>query len=145
AANGQMDVGRGFLDQTTECQAWDNLRGRRNRHSNQVRLVADNGMKKALTEELDVGILTFIPDDLHQVFGRINGAVSELIVHNCQTGGEIECGEYIQPFINEKETFFIGFEIVEARPAKGLLGRLNTIYEIRKPVQRLDNSRQMLS
>src|SRR6185295_13068966 len=95
AANGQMNVGSGFLDQTTEGQTRDNLRSRRNRDADQVRLVTDNGLKKALTEELDVGILSFIPDDLHQVFGRINGAVSKLIIDNCQTGWEIECGEHL--------------------------------------------------
>ena len=64
-----MDVGSGFLDQTTECQTRDNLRGSRNRNADQVRLVTDNRLNEVLTEELDVGVLGFIPDDLHQVFG----------------------------------------------------------------------------
>jgi hypothetical protein len=69
AADGQMDVGSGFLDQTTECQTGDNLRSRRNRYADQVRLVADNGLNEVLTKEPDVGVLAFIPNDLHQIFG----------------------------------------------------------------------------
>ena len=134
AADGQMDIGRSFLNQATERQTRNNLRGRRNRDANQVRLISDDRFQKALAKQFDVGVLGFIPDDLHQVFGRIDGAVAELIIDDRQPGREIERGEDLQPFIDKKQTFFIGLEIVEALPSQGLLGRLDPVDEIGESV-----------
>ena len=36
---------------------------------------ADDRGEEAFAEELDVGILLLIADDLHQVLGRVNGIV----------------------------------------------------------------------
>ncbi len=139
-----MNVGGGFLDQPAEGETRDDLRRGGDRYADEIRTVADDRMKKSFTEQLDVGILLFVPDDLHQVFGGIDGVGAELIVHDRQPGREIERWDDLQPLVDQEKAFPVGFHVVEAFAPEGVLRRFDAINQIREPIERFDQPRQML-
>ena len=104
----------------------------------------DDRREEAFAEQPDVRILLLVADDLHQVFGRVNGIRAELIVDDREPGREIDCGQHFEPLVDQKEAFPVGFHVVEALAAKRLLRQLNAIDQIGKPVERFGDSRQML-
>src|SRR5215831_18349923 len=108
-------------------------------------MICEDRREKPFTEQLNVGVLLLVPDDFHQVLGRVDGIGTELIVDDGQPCREIERRDGLEPLVDHEEAFPVGFHLIEAFAPKGLLRGFNSIYQIGKPIERFDDPCEMFS
>ena len=135
APDRNMQIRSRFLDQSAQRQAWNNLRSGRNRHPDKIRAIVHDRWNEFIAEQADVRILRLIPNDLHEVFRRIDRIIVELIVHDRQSGREIHRRHQFQPFIDHEETAAIGIEVIKRLATQRLFCQLHPIDQIGEPIE----------
>ncbi len=132
-----MQVGSRLLDQSTECEARNDLRCRGNRHPDEVGTAVDDRRNKAVAKKAEIRILRFVVHDPHQILRRIDRVTPKLIIDDGQSGREIDRGHDLQPLIDHEQTGTIGIGIVKLFTPQGVFSQLNPIDQIPKPIERI--------